>query len=56
MAIYIIELVVIMIYFTTKIEEDNNLLVRMNIGSYLPIAIIMFVISMFVSNAFLGVL
>jgi len=55
-AIYIIELVVIMIYFTTKIEEDNNLLVRMNIGSYLPIAIIMFVISMFVSNAFLGVL
>ncbi len=54
-AIYIIELVAIMTYFTTKIEEDNDLLVKMNIAQYLPIAIAMFVISMIVSNLFLAV-
>ena len=54
-AIYIIELVAIMTYFTTKIEEDNDLLVKMNIAQYLPIAITMFVISMIVSNLFLAV-
>ncbi|MFH1224847.1 MAG: hypothetical protein V1676_03510 [Candidatus Diapherotrites archaeon] len=53
-AIYIIELVVIMSYFTTKIEEDNDLLVRMNLARNLPIAIIVFVLSVVVSNALIG--
>src|SRR3989344_2638556 len=53
-ALYIVELVVIMTYFTTKIEEDNDLLVRINIASYLPIAVAMFVISMIISNALVG--
>ncbi|MCR4335761.1 MAG: hypothetical protein NUV57_04465, partial [archaeon] len=54
-AFYIIELVAIMVYFTTKIEEDNNLLVQMNIARYLPVAVIIFVLSMIVSNIFVSV-
>src|SRR3989344_3045459 len=38
-ALYILELVIIMTYFTTKIEEDNDLLVKINIGRYMPIEI-----------------
>ncbi len=53
-AIYIVELVVIMTYFTTKIEEDNDLLVKLNLATYLPIAVIVFVFSMIVSNALVG--
>ncbi|MCH7902154.1 hypothetical protein IIC68_00190 [archaeon] len=55
-ALYIVELVIIMTYFTTKIEEDNDLMVRMNIARFMPIAIIVFVASMVISNTFLGVL
>ncbi|HIH09806.1 MAG TPA: hypothetical protein HA254_03995 [Candidatus Diapherotrites archaeon] len=53
-ALYILELVVIMTYFTTKIEEDNDLLVRINIATYLPIAVITFVVSMVLSNMLVG--
>ncbi len=53
-AFYIIELVVIMTYFTTKIEEDNELLFRMNVAQFLPISVVMFVISMIASNLLLG--
>ncbi len=49
-ALYIIELAIIMTYFTTKIEEDNNLLVKINIATFLPISIIVFVITIIVSN------
>ena len=53
-ALYIIELVVIMTYFTTKIEEDNELLFRLNVAQFLPVAIVMFVISMIASNVLVG--
>ncbi|MFH1256096.1 MAG: type II secretion system F family protein [Candidatus Diapherotrites archaeon] len=53
-ALYILELVVIMIFFTTKIEEDNDLLVRVNIAKYLPIAIIVFIGSIVLSNFIVG--
>jgi hypothetical protein len=53
-SLYIIELVLIMGYFTTKIEEDNDLLLKINISIFMPIAIIVFVISMIVSNMFVG--
>ncbi len=53
-ALYIIELVIIMTYFTTKIEEDNDLLVKINIAKFLPIAVAMFVISILISNSFVG--
>ncbi len=55
-ALYIIELVVIMTYFTTKIEEDNELLFRINVAQFLPVAIVMFVISMVASNLLIGAL
>ena len=54
-ALYVIELVIIMTYFTTKIEEDNDLLVKLNIARYTPIAVIMFVVSILAAKAFVGV-
>lgn len=49
-ALYVVELVLIMCYFTTKIEEDNDLLVKINIAKYMPVAITVFVLSIIVSN------
>ena len=54
-ALYIIELVVIMTYFTTKIEEDNDLLVKLNIARFVPVAVIVFVIGMLLSKALVSV-
>jgi hypothetical protein len=43
LAIFVIEITLILIYFTSKIEEgDNDLAVKMNIATSLPIAIILF--------------
>ncbi len=53
-AVYVIELVIIMTYFTTKIEEDNDLLLKINIAKYFPIAMIAFVASIVVSNLMIG--
>lgn len=53
-ALYIVELVIIMSYFTTRIEEDNSLLVKMNIAYALPVAMVIFVVSMIVSSALVG--
>lgn len=53
-AIYVIELVIILMYFTTKIEEDNNLLAKINIAKALPIAVIVFVASILVANGVIG--
>ena len=53
-ALYVLELVIIMIYFTTKIEEDNDVLMRMNLATALPIAVIVFVVTMFFSNMFIS--
>ena len=53
-AFYIIELVFIMTYFTTRIEQDNELLVRLNIAKAMPIAVVVFVGSMIASNALTG--
>jgi hypothetical protein len=43
-SIYVIEIVIIMIYFTTKVQEDNELLFRINLAKYLPIATTIFVV------------
>ncbi len=52
--IYILELVFIMIFFTSKIEEDNDLLFKINFAKFLPIAIAVFVITMMISNIVMG--
>lgn len=49
-AIYVVEIVIIMIYFTTKIQEDNDLLFKMNLARYLPIAVTIFVITAYGAN------
>jgi hypothetical protein len=49
-AIYVIEIVVILLYFTTKIKEDNDLLFKINLATSLPIAVAVFVITVVVSN------
>jgi hypothetical protein len=49
-AFYVFELVVIMSYYNTKIEEDNDLLYRMNLAKALPIAVTVFIITVFVAN------
>ncbi len=49
-AVYVAEIVVIMIYFTTKIQEDNDLLFKINLAKYLPIAMIIFAVTSFGAN------
>ncbi|MDD4251114.1 MAG: hypothetical protein PHX27_02890 [Candidatus ainarchaeum sp.] len=45
LAVYVAEIVVIMIYFTTKIQEDNDLLFKINLAKYLPIAMTIFAVT-----------
>ncbi|MCD6246812.1 MAG: hypothetical protein J7J87_00045 [Candidatus Diapherotrites archaeon] len=52
--IYVMEIVLIIIYFATKLEEDNNLLVKVNIAKYLPVALIIYVITVMFSNTLIG--
>jgi hypothetical protein len=51
---YVIELVIIMTYFTTRIQEDSKELFYMNIAKNLPIAVTMFLISVIASSILLG--
>lgn len=53
-AFYVVEIVFIVIYFTTKIEEDNDLIMKIYLAKYLPIAIIMFTISVMMANLLLN--
>jgi len=53
-AIYIIELVFIITYFTTKIQEDNDLLMKINVARALPIAMAVFLVATIVSNLVVG--
>ena len=52
--IYVIEIVVIMLLFTTKVQEDNNLLFKINLAKSLPIAAVIFVITVIASNIMIG--
>jgi hypothetical protein len=53
-ALYVVEIVFIVIYFTTKIEEDNDLLMKLYLAKYLPAALLMFAISVTMSNLLLN--
>jgi hypothetical protein len=53
-AMYVIELVIIMVFFTTKIEEDNKLLFSINLAKALPIAVAIFLISVLASGTIAG--
>ncbi|MDD3159833.1 MAG: hypothetical protein PHQ98_02605 [Candidatus ainarchaeum sp.] len=54
--IYVIEIVIIMTYFTTKIQEDNDLLFKMNLAKALPIAIFLFVATAVGSSIMVGMM
>ena len=55
MAIYVIEVTVLLTYFTSKIEEgDNDLAVKMNIATSLPIALTLFFLSAWFSSGMSG--
>jgi len=49
-AIYIIQIVIIMTYFTTMIEQDNITLAKLKIAQTLPIATILFIITTIAAN------
>lgn len=53
-AIYVIELVLIMNYFVTLIEENNVLVAKMKAARSLPIAVILFVATVIVSTALIS--
>ncbi|MBN2067752.1 MAG: type II secretion system F family protein [Candidatus Diapherotrites archaeon] len=53
-ALYVIELVIIMVYFTTKIEEDNKLLYAINLAKALPVSVAVFLVSVIVSGMVVG--
>lgn len=52
-AIYLIEIVLIMTYFTTMIEQENRILVKYRIAQTLPIAVILFIITVIAANMIL---
>ncbi len=52
--LYVIQLVIIMTYFTTKIQEDNNLLFYINLAKSLPIAIAVFLAAVILSGVMVG--
>jgi len=49
-AIYVIQIVIIMTYFTTMIEEDNPTLAKLNIAKTLPVAVILFIATTIAAN------
>jgi hypothetical protein len=53
-AVYAIELVLVMGYFNTKIQEDNNVLVWVSIAKALPVAMTIFILSVISANALIG--
>lgn len=54
-AIYVIQVTLILIFFTSKIEEgDNDLALKINIAKSLPIALIFFFISAWFASSLSG--
>jgi hypothetical protein len=49
-SIYVMEIVIVMIYFTTKVQEDNDLLFKINLARALPIATTVFVLTALASS------
>jgi len=53
-ALYVVQIVVILTYFTSKLEEDNDVLATIRIARALPIALIVFVLSIIAANTVVG--
>lgn len=55
-SIYVAEIVFVMMYFTTKVQEDNDLLFKLSLAKALPIAVTVFVITALAANAMISAL
>jgi hypothetical protein len=55
-AIYVIEIIIILTYFTTKVQEDNDLLFKMNLAKSLPIGTTIFILTALIANFAVGAL
>lgn len=53
-ALYLIEIVLVLIFFTTKIEEDNDTLFQMNLSSSVLIAMSVYLVSIVLSTMLVG--
>ena len=53
-SIYVAEIVMVMIYFTTKVQEDNDLMFKINLAKSLPIAVTIFVVTALGANMMIG--
>ncbi|MDO8647874.1 MAG: hypothetical protein Q7R70_05690 [Candidatus Diapherotrites archaeon] len=53
-AVYVIEIVIVLMYFTSKIEEDNDVAAQIIIAKSLPVAVVVFLISAIVSSMVVG--
>lgn len=49
-AIYVIQIVIIIVYFTTMIEQENRVLTKVRIAQTLPVATILFIITTILAN------
>ncbi len=53
-ATYVLQLVVIMVYFSSKIEDDNDIVFRLNLAKALPIATTVFLLAVIASSTVVG--
>ncbi|MDP6670937.1 MAG: hypothetical protein QGI60_03920, partial [archaeon] len=53
-AVYVLQLVFIMVYFSSKIEDDNDVLFRLNLAKALPIATTVFLVAVIASSTIVG--
>ncbi|MEM4662947.1 MAG: type II secretion system F family protein, partial [Candidatus Diapherotrites archaeon] len=51
--IYVFQIVAIIIYFVTMLEERNKLLLRLNIAKYLPLSLAIYIITVMSTNVLL---
>mgnify|MGYP001568071295 FL=1 len=52
--IYVVEIVMILMFFTVKVQEDNDLLFRIRLAQSLPIAVAIFLVTVLISNVFIA--
>lgn len=53
-AIYLVEIVLVLIFFTTKIEEDNDILFQMNLSRGVFIAMTVYLVAIVLSTMLVG--
>ncbi len=55
-AIYLIEICLIILYFSAIIEDNNKLRFKMHVAKYLPLAIVIYAITVITTNAIVSVM